>query len=772
MKIRHILSCVVLFVTIQSAFGWGENLLVLDCEGRLHITSNFNLTATTIDFSFAKKLYDWYAQRVKARVQCACPGVTLSEDEFITYYWPANFAWIRNQLDGADGKFPESWPSSNNCAQNSFDVFKNWLRVHNDEFTFHFPASCSLDNWLDGQPCLMKMTPTAPVDINIQLAIDHCPNSYWPYISLSCGGAACNSFLKPCNGNGDCTGSLMCITLKNEDNEDLVSSENDWFEILQDMNLYDDLDNSPGCYPAKTVVTKIKQYLADLFPGNLNILPNIQIKMCSRESPDRPFEDTGLGIVSIFDLEKTCNGTERQGTDDYEDVQCSNIVTWNGILSSGGAANAPDRKTGAALPTDNINPVSPITSNARVLIKYSCDGQLSLIPNHQKLAVFFKNTHIAPAVNYLIGIIKEMQQCRRDGSLSNEAFEVRFAQVAGFLYQLTDPVTAINLGPDMSDWTFEDVDKRLRMPSTCTYSYWKANRQCKVSYSGFSELFNADIVLNAAISECPTKGLPEFYLECVGSGCTLLDKPVFCNSDANCPTGTVCKDANPAIENEDLPDLVAPWLFLDFEDDDDDCDWNNYDYCYFQRDNCFDNIQEWNQEASCQCMGQLVQCVAAFCPSEAWQQSYYCEQSGCSQYTQCYPVFTTTGTTGTTGNPNHPVCYGNKTDLFKKDMRAFMRWMDNQNDDGGTVNKYCFVDEDALPDGDTWADGQVTEDGDVLILVDLAAWNTQVPIPTGGSSSGGSTGTADTGTEEADNASFLVSSFVMIATALVALLNF
>jgi hypothetical protein len=51
--------------------------------------------------------------------------------------------------------------------------------------------SCSSAKWASGEPCLFQYPLPALSGITIQMAFDHCPNSAWPFVSVTCSGAAC-----------------------------------------------------------------------------------------------------------------------------------------------------------------------------------------------------------------------------------------------------------------------------------------------------------------------------------------------------------------------------------------------------------------------------------------------------------------------------------------------------------------------------------------------------------------------------------------------------
>ena len=62
-----------------------------------------------------------------------------------------------------------------------------------------FPATCTAASLAAGEGCLAQLTePTSHT--TVQVALDTCPGSYVPYVSINCAGGYCDSIFKPCTG--------------------------------------------------------------------------------------------------------------------------------------------------------------------------------------------------------------------------------------------------------------------------------------------------------------------------------------------------------------------------------------------------------------------------------------------------------------------------------------------------------------------------------------------------------------------------------------------
>jgi len=666
MEIRTV---VVLFsiVALSLADHPFQNIFVLDCNGGFHLAPNFGGASFYFD---ANKLYtdlaNWYVSRLKSTISCECPGI--SDAEFKKHFLIPSIDFLLNELQGRDGDYTAD------CSSNAILDFMS--EFHNDNFKFKLPSSCSLASWVSGQPCRASFD-VPSLEMNLNVAIDHCPDSWFPFVSFTCDGAACDSFFKPCNSDDDCTGGSVCQQLMRKENETsdvsipLVSSVEDLFNGLTELLLYDDGDTSPGCYSAQTVFNRLFQHFRSFY-DSVALTSVLSPKFCLFDVEEINIDDM-QAVADIFtdELQSDCiesNGTTHCYEDpEYHSVICttsseeyctytlSSLHTWDGILPGGESASSTLRKNGEGV-TPEFDPVIALHSDATVWFHHSCDGHIQMLPDHPFFAIFA--THpLGANIDEIMSIVKSIQSCRatiRGGSLTTEAFMDRFIPFAQyFLYQFTAPVPDINLGPDMSDWNFlfNVTSNKIVMPSDCTYDHWLANGICQVAFSGFSSLFDSELILRAQVKKCPEVNgnvpvLPEFYLECAGAGCSFLNPPKACTVSSECPSGSVClvNKINKAVDNTTDLDFFG-WAF------------NGTDRCATQ-------------------------------PRER----------------------------------------------AKKDIRAFMRHLNGQSDDGLSTNNYCFINIDRMDDDeffDDWKDGEVEINTNQIRLVSLTNWPEDLPGPTG-----------------------------------------
>jgi hypothetical protein len=111
------------------------------------------------------------------------------------------------------------------------------LGVSIDDVIVNAPStSCSQATLAAGQGCLMQAT--EPVSrTTLQFAMDNCPDTSLPYLSLSCSGGYCGTLFTPCvSGSSECGTNLVCRT-------DLVTAA-DVVQTLVDWNVFDTVAQS------------------------------------------------------------------------------------------------------------------------------------------------------------------------------------------------------------------------------------------------------------------------------------------------------------------------------------------------------------------------------------------------------------------------------------------------------------------------------------------------------------------------------------------------
>jgi hypothetical protein len=120
--------------------------------------------------------------------------------------------------------------------------------------------------------------------------------------------------------------------------------------------------------------------------------------------------------------------------------------------------------------------------------------------------------------------------------------------------------------PAMSDWKVFNVTTKLMMPSTCTYDNWIAKGICSAQWTGLQSLLDLGITLRAYVRDCGSFKIPEFKIECFGSGCGVFTNPEPCVTSASCPTGAYCIDMYDLfyknITNSTNPDLFGAFFLL------------------------------------------------------------------------------------------------------------------------------------------------------------------------------------------------------------------
>ena len=73
---------------------------------------------------------------------------------------------------------------------------------------FFCPFSCTYDRYVNGDGgCALDLN--EPItNTDFKLGVHTCPNSYMPYVSLTCQGPMCGSFMLPCASHFEQTPSI------------------------------------------------------------------------------------------------------------------------------------------------------------------------------------------------------------------------------------------------------------------------------------------------------------------------------------------------------------------------------------------------------------------------------------------------------------------------------------------------------------------------------------------------------------------------------------
>jgi len=219
------------------------------------------------------------------------------------------------------------------------------------------------------------------------------------------------------------------------------------------------------------------------------------------------------------------------------------------------------------------------------MVDLTCNGQVSLFPNEPltnegfiyalrmiELSyglqdfgwVYLLSIHpqVAqlPLLNKVFGIaygylktIEQKRALQRGETLSDESFKYTWSWEQ-FLYDwiyAPNGKPFVDHGPSMSSlysfWLQQFSGEgfyQVPLPPTCSFARWINDGVCSFDYSGFAELFGADITFRTTIKRCSDPGLPAIQLQCVGSACSALSRPLSCTSNPSCPRGMVCRALN------------------------------------------------------------------------------------------------------------------------------------------------------------------------------------------------------------------------------------
>lgn len=130
----------------------------------------------------------------KSRAQCLCPSLTASD--FDLMYDPVTAA-----LNVFNPR--TTYPST--CA-GQFGINATTLGDFLD--ITNLPNTCTLSSWTATGKC-SAMYPLDGFGLSIGFTAKKCASSRLPAVTVNCIGAACDTFLKPCNSDSDCSGGTL-----------------------------------------------------------------------------------------------------------------------------------------------------------------------------------------------------------------------------------------------------------------------------------------------------------------------------------------------------------------------------------------------------------------------------------------------------------------------------------------------------------------------------------------------------------------------------------
>ena len=182
------------------------------------------------------------------------------------------------------------------------------------------PESCSYKNLQATGSCTFAVY-LSQLSIDLQVAVSNCVDSYWPAISVTCGGAGCPTVFEPCDSDDSCGGKQFCRAPFNKQSNSSIDS---FFRSMYMLGAQDNDKNdmyNPGFAQLQKLILAVAPFLGfDQIPDVSSL---DELKVCG---PDEGWDA----------YVRTSNRYRPWDDDDAE--KNLNFVSDLGCTSSGGPA--------------------------------------------------------------------------------------------------------------------------------------------------------------------------------------------------------------------------------------------------------------------------------------------------------------------------------------------------------------------------------------------------------------------------------------------------
>ena len=105
-----------------------------------------------------------------------------------------------------------------------------------------------------------------------------------PYVKVYCMGTGCAKFGMPCDETSECGDNLSCMSIKKNDNSDVLGVT-DLFNFIKDLKMfYDAGDSTPGCYPVQKILAALMTHVKNnLFmeAGSYTLENTATLRLCA-----------------------------------------------------------------------------------------------------------------------------------------------------------------------------------------------------------------------------------------------------------------------------------------------------------------------------------------------------------------------------------------------------------------------------------------------------------------------------------------------------------
>jgi hypothetical protein len=460
-------------------------------------------------------------------------------------------------------------------------------------FSVVLPSTCDPTKYA-ANGCKVQYTFTEAVfgGLALQFAMKECPGKVAPYFAVSCDGHMCQDFLKPCNADTDCKGSVCSSVKAVMDDLGAFGGDDDGDETFEDK--MESLATIAQYGAEQTGLVKagekgcagttVGDDVASVFMNGFNSL------YTSGASPTNDFKMCGLGDVgTVLDCAFNAKFPDPFESCTFEDgkLPCDedNMKSWDGKLADGSDVFSASRMS--PTPLGSV-PASCSTNSAKSvpLIHSKCDGTNTFSPGSPfapsmqlPLAHAALSKLITPAFE---AIVKAGNECtaatpREEGlfwdiyrppmwmqmlTTNNERIE-RTDEAQGTIYEMIhqgmfeachsnteDDTMAQQWGMNCDTFYNDDEPEknnhmdRMEMPAGCTLADYLTTGECKLQWTGLGKVLSSHpVTIRATISDCPGS-YPSLYVDCVddknGDACRDLIRiydVTTCTKDSDCTFG-------------------------------------------------------------------------------------------------------------------------------------------------------------------------------------------------------------------------------------------
>lgn len=219
------------------------DLFTMDCSGsfRGFLSEDTDFFEMGMNLGMVKRGLDAVVDLVHDRVRCACSDIT---DKQISTAFTPNIESMLNAIHGV--KQVEELPCSGKNLMR-VDELLGGLMEQLDVKHENLPDTCNIDSWQKNDHCAFKMPLGDDLpefmakDAHVFFAAKHCPNSIWPFISLSIEGSFFDYAGNPCNEASPKCGPLTCGRIHDAPDEYECRKEYEWFigQMIEVVNCDD-----------------------------------------------------------------------------------------------------------------------------------------------------------------------------------------------------------------------------------------------------------------------------------------------------------------------------------------------------------------------------------------------------------------------------------------------------------------------------------------------------------------------------------------------------